>query len=302
MLDLAKELRPSAAFVRDVLSVAAPGFLVALELISLGIPVNETQSLHALFEYISGFGLSDASLSFVALVALGFASYVLGRGVRNLSFMLNRFGSPEQLELEMIVRDLEHAYGQENVQAVLRQHPIWASLEAGRWEPSTNLESKWANSSTPEDKEGDRSQTEMDSKRGHVFAYCKSWLRQNDPGLAVDYLETKIYVCSTLPGPLVLLAVVSARWAFAAHQGSIHFPLIVWATLTFFLLLAARGLLVEANRERCGEASQSIRNFLFSHWFSSGAPEALPHVQRPGLDDSGHRTRTQNGADDRTGE
>lgn len=269
--------RPSAAFIRDVLSIAAPGFLLVCELAALTLPTSATQSLQDAATYFSGLGSPGIVGGTVLLVAFAFASYVLGVAVRQLIFALLPFVAPHrQLTLAEIRTDLETRFGEERVRNTLRETGVWAELPAvaGTAGPTASRGILGGLLHPPyPDSEGKTGETDMDSARGHVFAYCKYWLRYKTPALGVDPLETQIYLHSTLPMTFVLAIGVSLKLLMGRHEPDLGLW-IIWALGSAFAVYVSFVFLRSAAELRSKEASQAMRNFLFAHWWREAAPPA----------------------------
>lgn len=118
-----------------------------------------------------------------------------------------------------VKRELGKAYGEQNVDAVLRAHPVVASSADG----------------------------------GDVLSYSKRWLRTRTPELSIDYLESEINVLLGTIVPLALAPIATFRYFHSSWQ---FYAVLVGALVLIPLIVfkreqLARGEVSDGLRNLC---------------------------------------------------
>lgn len=263
--------RPGSRIARDVLLVVMPGLLVVVETVLLLLPDAYLQSASqwdGVFDALTKAGWVLQSLGFLLVL---FASYFMGRICRSMVFRSPRWLPPiRRLSLREVLASLERAFGEDPVHKVLSPQPFWPMLRDSKLVTTDQVGSVTLPTGR---QEGERHDTEVDSRRGWVFWYCKAWLREKAPTLGVDHIETEINALYNSIIPVVLSIPVAFRLSGIASIGqpADSISASVWSVLAIYVALQA---LLDARNAQRIEHVEAIRHFVLAKWLMAESARA----------------------------
>ncbi len=247
----------ASILIRVVGSALGPGTVIVCEAAALLVPRKSAQTFPEAATYLLE-PLQKLNIYSGALVvtALAFASFTLGlASLRVVRRVADRRLKAARVPISDIYGGLINAYGQEPVGRVLREHPIAQSLARAQVPPSGH-------------EDGEVLPGDFDSHRGHIFAYCKTWLRRNDATLSVDVdsLEAQIKLLYGMALPCAIFPLVALRWMW--NLDFQPFPVAALTAASLASLLLVRSLVLAGHSMQQREHHVAIRNFFFAHWQS----------------------------------
>jgi len=244
-----------------IVGVWFPGFLLFCELAYLYYIFRMPQNKTLLVYTADALKTIESPVILTAAVILVLASSIAtGYVARDVTFWLSDFwlkrGWPPTRKLQEIFLQVQHVYGQAQVDKIAAEYPVFRL--------ATNDPDGFSIPRSPE---------------SYVREFCKLWLRTRAPNLSTEGIEIDINMDIGL-----VLPIAAASLVFFFTLGGL-----VGISLSVIFIAASVFRLYRINWARNLETEQAIVNFLFAHWEDlTTSPQSEGTGSKPSPADSNH--------------